>query len=284
MTKSVLISGASSGIGKELSLELDRHGYAVFAGLRTAEDAEELRSQATQTLTPVMLDITNPDIIAAACGEVRQKTGGLLDCLVNNAGISISGAIEFIPIDDFRQQLEVNLVGQLALTQSCLPLIRNSNGRIIFISSVAGRLVTPFNGPYSASKAALVAMADALRLELAPWKLPVSVMIVGSVQTPIWEKSAQIAGDIVRRLPREAWVQYGKAQKKAGMFYQRTGKNGLPVEKVAQQIHRVIEQPNPKAYVLVGRNALAFELAAKIMPVRWRDWLVRRKMGLLEDS
>jgi NAD(P)-dependent dehydrogenase (short-subunit alcohol dehydrogenase family) len=282
MANSVLISGASSGIGKALSLELDRQGYTVFAGVRTSEAAEELQGLASARLVPVMLDITQPELIASACQEVSERTGGELSCLVNNAGISISGAMEFLPIADFRRQIEVNLIGQLALTQACLPMIKKVPGRIIFISSVAGRLVTAFNGPYAASKAALIALADALRLELAALKVPVSVMIVGSVQTPIWEKSAQTAGDIVRRLPREAWEQYGKVQKKAGAFYQRTGKNGLPVERVARLIWKSMEKPNPKAYILVGKDALMIELMVKLLPVRWRDWVVKWLMGLLE--
>jgi len=185
MTKSVLISGASTGIGKALSLNLDRHGYQVFAGVRNPRDAEALTKQATSWLTPVILDVTIPDTIYAACAEVSSKTGGELFCLVNNAGISVNGPLEFMPLQDFRQQMEVNLVGQLALTQACMPLLRHGKGRIIFVSSVNGRLAVPFLGPYAASKAALISISDTLRLELAPWGMPVSVLIVGSVRTPI---------------------------------------------------------------------------------------------------
>jgi NAD(P)-dependent dehydrogenase (short-subunit alcohol dehydrogenase family) len=280
MPKSVLVSGASSGIGKALCLELDHQGYQVFAGIRKTPDGEAIRSQASERLVPVLLDVTQPETIASARQAVTEKTDGQLFGLVNNAGIDVSGALEFLPIQEFRNQMEVNLIGQLALTQACLPMLRKGNGRIIFISSVAGRLVTPFNGPYAASKAALVAMADALRLELSAWNIIVSVLIVGSVQTPIWEKSARQAGEILRCEPSLAWELYGKLQKRAGKFYQQTGRNGMSVEKLVAIIQDVLEARRPKEYILAGYDALMIELIAKLLPVHWRDWLVKRQMGL----
>jgi NAD(P)-dependent dehydrogenase (short-subunit alcohol dehydrogenase family) len=281
MPKSVFISGASSGIGKALSLELVQNGYQVFAGVRNPADADTLHSMASPQLIPVMLDITDPSMVTSACLEVSERADGILDYLINNAGISLSAPMEFIPIQDFRQQLEVNLIGQLALTQACLPMLTKSTGRILFISSVAGRLVTPFNGPYAISKAALVAMADALRLELAPWKILVSVLIVGSVQTPIWEKSARTAGEILRRSPTEAWKKYGQAQKRAGNFYHQTGTRGMNADRFAHIVRRHLEKPYLKPYILIGMDAVEIELMAKLLPVRWRDWLVKRQMGLL---
>jgi len=281
MPKSVLISGASTGIGKALSLELDRQGYQVFAGVRNPNDAEALRSMASPQLTPVVLDVTLPETISTTCGEIGDKTGGELFCLINNAGISLSGAMEFIPLQDFHQQIEVNLVGQLALTQACLSLLRKSTGRIIFISSVNGRLATPFIGPYSTSKAALISMADTFRMELAPWGISVSVFIVGSVQTPIWEKSYQTASEILRRMPADAWNLYGKMQKATGAYYKQTGRSGMKAEKVAVITRRILEKNHPKEYVLVGWDAVMIELMVRLLPVRLRDWLVRWQMGLL---
>jgi NAD(P)-dependent dehydrogenase (short-subunit alcohol dehydrogenase family) len=281
MANSVLISGASSGIGMALSLELGRQGYQVFAGVRNPKNADALRSQASDQITPVMLDVTLPETIASTCRQVSVQTGGELFCLINNAGISISGAMEFMPLQDFRQQMEVNLVGQLALTQACMPLLRKGSGRIIFVSSVEGRLVTPFNGPYGISKAALIAMGDAFRLELAPWKIPISVLFVGSVQTPIWEKSSQTAVEILHRMPADAWTLYGKAQKRAGIFYTQTGRNGMPVENVVKITRHLLEGRHPKEYVWVGKDALMIEFLSKLVPVRLRDWLVRWQMGLL---
>ncbi len=282
MPKSILISGSSSGIGRALSLELQQRGYQVFAGVRSLEDAEELRGQSSGQLIPLLLDITRPEMIQDSCTIINKQSNEGLYCLVNNAGIDISGAMEFIPIDDFRQQMEVNVVGQLALTQACLPMIRKAGGRIIFISSAAGRLVTPFNGPYAASKAALVAAADALRLELAPWQIPVSVLIVGSVQTPIWEKSSHRAGEILRRGPAQAKKLYGHLQKKAGIFYLRAGRNGMPVENLTRIARAAVEADRPKEYILAGKDALLLELIAKLYPVRLRDWAIRHQMGLLK--
>ncbi len=282
MAKSVLISGASSGIGKALSLELDRRGYQVFAGVRNHTDADALRSQASPQLTPVMLDITQSEMISNTIRQVSEKNGGELFCLINNAGISNSGAMEFMPLQDFRYQMEVNLCGQLALSQACLPMLRNSLGRIIFVSSVSGRLVTAFNGPYAASKAALVAVADALRLELAPWHVYISVMIVGSVQTPIWEKGSIKAVEILHRMPPEAWKLYGNAQKRAGVFYTQTGRNGMCVEKVVKVFVNLLDQAHPKSYILVGQDAVILELLSKLLPIRLRDWLIRRQMDLLK--
>jgi NAD(P)-dependent dehydrogenase (short-subunit alcohol dehydrogenase family) len=281
MQKSIFISGASSGIGKALSLELDKRGFRVFAGVRNEQDAEALQAEASQNLMPLMLDVTIPESIITACSQVQERTNGELFCLVNNAGISVSGALEFIPIQDFRRQIEVNLIGQLALTQNVLPMIRKSRGRLIFVSSVAGRLVMPFNGPYATSKAALVALADGLRLELKPWEIYVSVLFVGSVQTRIWKKSAHLAGEILRRVPPEAWNMYGAMQKRAGAFYRQSGENGMSAESVARIIIELVEVNRPKEYVLVGRSAVRIELMAKLLPVRLRDWLVRFQMGLL---
>jgi len=282
MSKSVLISGASTGIGYALSLELDRHGYQVFAGVRNPNDAEALRNQASPQLSPVMLDVTLPETISNTYREINDQTGGKLFCLINNAGISLGGAMEFISIQDFRQQMEVNLVGQLALTQACLPMLRMDSGRVIFISSTNGRLATPFNGPYSISKAALISMADALRLELAPWGISVSVFLVGSVQTPIWEKSSQTASKILRRMPAEAWNLYGRMQKCAGTYYQQVGQRGIQAEQVAVMTRRILEKNHPKEYVLVGLDAYLVELMTKLFPVHLRDWLVRWQMGLLK--
>ncbi len=192
--------------------------------------------------------------------------------------------MEFISIENFKHQLDVNVIGQLALTQACLPLLRKGIGRVIFVSSVAGRLVSPFNSPYGVSKAALVAMADGLRLELAPWNIKISVLIVGSVQTPIWEKSSRMAGEILRFMPAESRDMYGKMQSRAGKFYAHAGKHGMQVEELVRITKGVIKSSRPKEYILVGRDAVLIELMAKLLPVRWRDWLVRERMGLLKPD
>jgi NAD(P)-dependent dehydrogenase (short-subunit alcohol dehydrogenase family) len=281
MEKSILISGASSGIGRALCLELDRRGYHVFAGVRSLADADQLRSQASPRLSGVIMDITIPGTITAACDQVSRSTGGELFCLVNNAGVSIGGPLEFLPLQQLRQQLEVNLVGQLALSQACIPLIRKSpSGRLIFVSSVGGRIAMPFNGPYSISKAGLVSMADTLRLELKPWDIPVSLLIVASVRTPIWEKAAHTAGSILRDLTPEARSLYIDRQKSAGSYYRSIGQTGMPVERVVKATLRNLESRKPREYTYVGIYAILAELMVRLLPVRFRDWFVMRQMNL----
>ncbi len=279
--QTVLISGASTGIGRALSLELARQGCRVFAGVRNPADGEALQSQASAQLTPLILDVSQPDSIASACARVAEQTGGDLYCLVNNAGVSIGAALEYLPLSEFRQQLEVNLVGQLALTQASLPMLRAINGsRIFFISSVGGRVSMPFNGPYSASKAALISLADTLRLELAPWPIFVTTFVVASVQTPIWQKAAHTAGKILRSLPPEALERYGELQKRAGAYYRDIGEHGMPVDQVVNVISQELKRPHPREMRYVGGYALLIELMARFLPIRWRDALVRRQMRL----
>ena len=185
----VVITGASTGIGQACALELDRRGFRVFAGIRTRAAAEQLRAAASARLTPLLIDVTQTDTIAAACKIVAETLGDAgLAGLVNNAGIAVPGPLELIPLDDFRRQLEVNVVGQLAVTQAFLPLLRKARGRIVNMSSVSGGLSAPYLGPYSASKFALEAITDALRLELRGVGVSVSAIDQGVNETPIRDK------------------------------------------------------------------------------------------------
>ncbi|MEK7693262.1 MAG: SDR family oxidoreductase, partial [Chloroflexota bacterium] len=187
-TRSVVITGASTGIGEACALHLDALGWRVFAGVRKGADGEALQRKASARLIPVRIDVTDQASIASACDAVAQELGARgLDGLVNNAGIAVAAPLEFVPIDDLRRQLEINVIGQIAVTQAFLALIRTARGRIVNIGSVSGKLATPFTGPYSASKFAMEALTDALRIELRPWKIEVSIVEPGSIATPIWE-------------------------------------------------------------------------------------------------
>src|SRR3954462_12272580 len=181
----VLIRGASTGIGRATALELARRGATVLAGVRDPADGEALGP----AVTPLPLDATDAAPVAAA-GEEAARRG--LDALVNNAGIAVTGPLEYLPLDELRRQLEVNTVVQLAGTQACLPALRASRGRIVNVSSVAGRVVLPLYGPYAASKFALEALSDALRQELEG-AVSVSVVEPGAIATPIWERSLAVA-------------------------------------------------------------------------------------------
>ncbi|HVF10558.1 MAG TPA: SDR family NAD(P)-dependent oxidoreductase, partial [Abditibacteriaceae bacterium] len=179
----VLVTGASTGIGAACALHLDEIGFQVFAGVRQAAAGLELRDKAANRLTPLMLDITSTASIAEAVGTIQAATGGVLHGLVNNAGIVVAGPLEYVPVEEVRRQLEINVVGQVAVTQGVLPLLRAGRGRIVNIGSISGRSALPFMGPYSASKFALEAITDALRVALRPWQIRVSIIEPGAVAT-----------------------------------------------------------------------------------------------------
>jgi NAD(P)-dependent dehydrogenase (short-subunit alcohol dehydrogenase family) len=166
----VVVTGTSSGIGRATALDLAAAGYHVYAGVRRPADAPAPPPAGPGEITPLLLDVTDPVQIGAAADAVAAHTGAAgLDGLVDNAGIAVFGPPEIIPIEKFRHQLEVNVTGQLAVTQALLPLLRRARGRIVLIGSIGTRFTPPFTGPVSASKSAVATMADALRQELAPW-------------------------------------------------------------------------------------------------------------------
>ena len=195
--KAVLITGASSGIGQVTARELARRGFRVFAGVRQAADGERVAAQAGPRCTPVPLDVTDAASIAAAV-EVMRSAGGVYG-LVNNAGIAVSGPLEYLALEDVQRQFAVNVFGTLAVTQALLPLLRRSLGRIVNVGSIAGRAGMPMVAPYAASKAALASLSASLRLELMPFDVLVSYVEPGAFRTPIWERSRSRATTTVPR-------------------------------------------------------------------------------------
>jgi NAD(P)-dependent dehydrogenase (short-subunit alcohol dehydrogenase family) len=178
----VLVTGASSGIGEATASHLASLGFRVFAGVRKDEDAERLRER----VTPVKLDVVDEESIATARREVEEAAPDGLAGLVNNAGVSVSGPVEFIPLEELRRQLEVNVIGQVAVTQAFLPAIRRARGRIVNVSSVGGRVALPLMSPYNASKFALEAVSDSLRREVRQFGVHVAVVEPGAIRTRIW--------------------------------------------------------------------------------------------------
>ena len=199
----VVVTGASTGIGEATALHLRELGFDVRAGVRKDEDAERLRVARGHAAA---LDVTDADSIASAAAEVGDAP---LAGLVNNAGIAVSAPLEFVPIDELRRQLEVNVVGQVAVTQAFLPALRRGRGRIVNVSSIGGRIALPLAGPYAASKFALEAVSDSLRREVAQFGIEVSVVEPGGVKTPIWKKGTETAEQIAADLPPEAGQLYG---------------------------------------------------------------------------
>lgn len=278
--KGVLITGASTGIGEAVALHLDRLGFQVFAGVRKQTDAESLERRTSERLVPVFLDITDEAMISRSVEQVSQVVGesGLAG-LVNNAGIAVASPLEFIPIQEFRRQLEVNLIGQLAVTQAFLPLIRKGQGRLIFISSISGRVAAPLLGPYAASKFALGAIADSLRRELLPWNIQVSLVEPGRIVTPIWEKSLAAAEKIVAGLDPQAEEFYGEVLEKNRKRVTQ-GSKGTPVERVAEVVAEALLSKNPRARYLVGRDARFAALLVKLLPDKLFDRVIARQRGI----
>ncbi len=276
----VLITGASTGIGRASAMHLDSLGFRVLAGVRKAEDAESLGAEASSRLTPILIDITDASSIAEAARQVEALAPTGLDALVNNAGIALTGPLEFIDVDRVRAQFEVNFFGHLAVTQALLPALRKRTGRIVNMSSMAGWVGAPFYGPYTSSKHALRAMTDALRIELAPWDLPVVLIEPGSIDTPIWEKGYDLARQTIDALPEVGRERYAE-QIEAGLgSIKSQGRRGIPAERVAEAVAAALMSKRPKARYVVGRDARLAILGKRLLPDRVMDALLQRQMGL----
>lgn len=271
----VVVTGASSGIGEATALRLANAGFAVFAGVRREEDAEALRLRGVR---PVRLDVRDAAQVAAAAQEVRGALGpaGLV-ALVNNAGVVVPGPLEFVPLDQLREQFEVNVIGQVAVIQAFLPLLRETRGRIVNISSIDGRIATPLLGPYVASKFALEGLSDALRRELRPWGIQITLIEPGAIKTRIWEKG-RVAGDaILERAPAEAERLYGPlvAQLRAESVKSEQQRS-LPPGAVAEMVERALTARRAPTRHLVGHDARARAILAWLLPDRAMDALIAR--------
>ena len=275
----VLVTGASKGIGRATTLALDALGWQVFAGVRKSVDAEQLRRRASARLVPVLLDVVDKDSIAEAREAVSSRTESYgLDGLVNNAGIAVAAPLEFIPVDDFRKQVEVNLTAQLATTQAFLPLLRQAQGRVINISSMGGRISTPLLGPYHASKFGLEGLSDALRIELRPWGIEVILVEPGAIATPIWGTSSEAADELLEQMTLQARELYGRQVAAAKANAARSSSNGTPPQAVARTIEKALTARRPKARYLVGTDAKIAAAIATRLPVRLRDRLLSRQV------
>ena len=273
--RAVVITGASTGIGEACALRLDTMGYHVFAGVRRDEDGAALQEKASARLTPLRLDVTDDAQVAAAAERVGAAVGETgLAGLVNNAGVAVAGPLEFLPVAELRRQLEVNVVAQLAVTQAFLPLLRQGSGRIVNMGSISGKLASPFMGPYSASKFAMEALSDALRLELRPWGIDVVLIEPGGIATPIWERSVDVADRLIAQLPPKALDYYGKVIPAIRGFALRTGKNGAPVSTVADAVADAFLAHRPQARYYVGPRASLSARVISRLPERVRDRLI----------
>jgi len=266
----VLISGASSGIGFTAARMLAEAGFVVFAGVRSTRAAADVAAQHA-SIRPLQLEVTDAASIAAAADEVaasRLRLAGI----VNNAGIAVAGPLECVAPEDLRRQFEVNVIAPIVLTQAFLPRLRSERGRVVFVGSISGRFAVPFIAPYSSSKFALRALSDALRVELAPFGVLVSLIEPGSVKTPIWEKG--------RSAHQRSWEPYAKAMEAVQRTAELEERSGIAPERVGRAILRALVDPRPRAHYLVGTPARIGSILYSLLPVRLHDRLIRKAMGL----
>jgi NAD(P)-dependent dehydrogenase (short-subunit alcohol dehydrogenase family) len=267
---SVLITGASRGIGRACALRLDRRGFDVIAGVRSEEAGRRLAGEASGRLRVVRIDVADPESVRAGAGVVGDR----LDVLVNNAGIAVGGIVEALPLDDLRRQFEVNVVGQVGVTQAVLPALRAASGRIVFISSANGRASVPVLTSYSASKFALEAIADGLRVELRPWGIDVVLVEPGSIDTDISRAGEeQLDSTVTGRL-------YGPLLSGTRKLVAATAKRAAPVEKVVDVIERAATADRPRARYVVGADARAQIALRTLLPARAYDALLARMLGV----
>ncbi len=280
-----LITGASTGIGQATALRLAKAGWTVFAGVRHDEAGARLAGEAPAgRVLPLILDVTDFQQIKESAGRVAELGGGgdgapgRLDALINNAGVGYGGPLELIHPDDLRKQFDVNVLGQVAVTQALLPALRAAHGRIVFLSSVGGRVAMAFTAPYGASKHAVEALGDALRVELATSGVQVALIEPGSVATPIWDKARQSSDELT--VPPELQKEYGHVPAAMDKALQDTAKRGVPPDQVAQTIERALTARRMKARYVVGKDARAMITAKRLLSDHAFDRIAKRVLGV----
>lgn len=278
--KTALITGCSSGIGRATALRLDAAGWKVYAGVRRPADADSLAAEGSERLSPLILDVIEQEAIESARELIEAECANGLDALVNNAGVAYTGPLEFVPLDDLRHQLEVNLIGHLAMTQAMLPALRTARGRIVNVTSIGGIVATPFFGPYNASKFALEAISDCLRVELRPWGIKTITIEPGSIATEIWASGTKTSREVRERMKPEAEGLYGKAMEATERASAETGARGIPAQQAAETIQNALDAGRPRARYIIGRDAYAMAGAKLLLPARAFDWVLRRALHL----
>jgi len=282
-TRAVLITGASTGIGAACAERLDRLGYVVYAGVRKPEDAARLAGSGSPRLIPIRLDVTQPADVQSAAHQIEAERGDAgLDGLVNNAGVAVGGPLEFVPIALVREQFEINVFGLLAVTQAMLPLLRRARGRIVNIGSIAGITTSPLVGPYCASKHALEAITDGLRLELASAGIEVSVIEPGAVRTSIWHKGRAAMARAEEVFPPATFKWYGPQINLFNKLLAASARRGVNPEAVADAVTHALTAERPKTRYRVGKDAKVRAFLARLLPDRAGDALIKSVLRRME--
>lgn len=280
----VVVTGVSTGIGYAVLEALTRAGYHVFGSVRGAADSERLQSRfGASNFTPLLFDVTDAAAVAEAARETeRRLDGATLSGLVDNAGVALPGPLLYQPLDEFRRQIEINLIGQLSVIQAFAPLLgaseeprRGAKGRIVNMSSVAGSVATPYLGAYAASKHALEGLSDALRRELMIFGVDVVVIEPGVIATPIWDKAEHAD------FSRYQNTVYGPSTRRLQKWAVERGRLGPPADRVANAVLRALSDPRPPARIRVVSNYLLDWVLPRVLPARLLDRLIAKRMGLL---
>ena len=275
--QAVVITGASTGIGESCAHYLTDKGFQVFAGVRKQADSDRLTREGSGHVTPLFIAVTESDSIAKAAKTVGTALGDAgLAGLVNNAGVVVGGPLELVPIERLRMQLEVNLIGQVAVTQAFVPLLRRARGRVVNMGSVSGRIASPMVGPYSMSKFALEAFNDSLRRELHRWGIRVSIVEPGAIATPIWDKSIDRVEHVLNNMSEDARRLYGESIEAARKTARKASEAAIPTIHVARAVHHALTAPTPRTRYLVGKEAKIAARAAWLLPDRAMDWIIRK--------
>jgi NAD(P)-dependent dehydrogenase (short-subunit alcohol dehydrogenase family) len=270
-----LVTGASRGIGKGIVEHLAARGWDVIAGVRSQQDADAVTKLDPHRVSSVILDVTSADDIAALDASLPQH----LDAVVNNAGIAVGGAVEMLSPDDWRKQLEINVIGAFAVTQAVLPRLRKSHGRVVFISSVNGRLSMPLVGAYAASKFALEAAADALRMELTPWKIRVIVVEPAQTDTDMWRTADTMVADLEAGLSAEHKRLYARHITGFKKMIPVSQRAAVPTERVSAVVEQALTARRPRARYIVGLGPKALVAFMGVVPTKLRDIALRKVSG-----
>lgn len=282
--RSVVITGASTGIGWAIAKFLIGRGYRVFGSVRKQADADRLRSEFGQNFTPLLFDVTDEAAVLAAARQVREALGGeTLAGLVNNAGVAVAGPVLELAADDFRRQMDINVIGPVIATQAFGPLLgadpslKGPKGRIVMISSVAGKNGNPLSAPYCASKHAIEGLSESLRRELMLFGIDVVIVAPGAVKTPIWSKAEQFDMSVYQNSP------YLPALNKVMAFMMKLGETGLPAERIAEVVFEALTAAKPKVRYQITPDWLRHFMTTAL-PKRAVDRIIAKRLGLLPQG
>lgn len=276
--KAIVITGTSTGIGKACALHLDKMGFKVYAGVRKQADGDNLKKETSNKLTPIILDVTNAESITATASIIEEETGGEVYGLVNNAGIGRGGALEVTPVAEIRKLMEVNVIGLLAVTQAFIPLLRKCKGRIVNIGSTSSLLAFPGASAYSASKFAVRAITDSLRVELKSFGMSVILVAPGAVESEIWEKGKAYKEELRKTVKPEIAQLYAPLIKFGDKMNNELKK--IPADEVAKAVTHAFTSTKPKYWYIVGDDAKGAAKAAKF-PKGLLDWIIMKRIQKL---